>query len=107
MGMKEEYLLNVKSVLEKVKASENGLSNKEASDRLSKYGSNELPKKKENTFFDIFISQFKSPIVYILFIAMILSFIVGEITDGVFIFVVILGDAILGSVQEYRSNKNE
>lgn len=106
MDMKEEYLLNVKSVLEKVKASEKGLSSKEASFRLNKYGKNELPKKKESTFFDVFISQFKSPIVYILLIAMILSFIVNEITDGVFIFIVILGDAILGSVQEYRSNKN-
>lgn len=61
--------------------------------------------KTKNIYTSIF-EQFKNPIVYILLITMILSFIIGEYIDGAFILFVILIDAVLGSVQEYRSNKN-
>lgn len=63
-------------------------------------------KSKTKTFIQVFFEQFKNPIVYILLITMVLSFIIGEYIDGAFILFVILIDAVLGSVQEYKSNKN-
>ena len=105
--MKENwYLLSKEETIEKTNSNIEGLTKKEASYRLNKNGKNELPKSKQKTFLGVFISQFKNPIVYILLITMILSFIVGEYIDGLFILFVILIDAILGSVQEYKSNKN-
>ena len=105
--MKENwYLLSKEETIEKTNSNIEGLTKKEANYRLNKNGKNELPKSKQKTFLGVFISQFKNPIVYILLITMILSFIVGEYIDGLFILFVILIDAILGSVQEYKSNKN-
>ncbi len=105
--MKENwYLLSKEETIEKTNSNIEGLTKKEASYRLNKNGKNELPKSKQKTFLGVFISQFKNPIVYILLITMILSFIVGEYIDGLFILFVILIDAVLGSVQEYKSNKN-
>ena len=103
--MKDWHLIKTSDVLEELNTSKEGLSSKEASKRLKKYGKNELPKKKQKGFIRIFFSQFASPIVYILLIAMILSFIVNEITDGIFILIVVVSDAILGAYEEYRSDK--
>lgn len=100
------YLLKNDEVLNKLDTDLNGLSKNESKKRLSKYGLNQLPKGKKKSFLNIFISQFKNSIVYILIIAMLISFVIGEITDGLFILIVILSDAILGAIQEYKSNKN-
>ena len=104
--MKKEYLIKKEEVISNLESNINGLSTKEANKRLNKYGKNVLPKKKQKTFIQVFLSEFKNPIVYILFISMILSFIIGEYIDGLFILFVVLIDATLGSIQEYRSNKN-
>lgn len=100
------YSLENKGVLEKLDTNINGLSAKKASMLLKKYGKNELPKQDKKTYIEVFIDEFKNPIVYILLITMLLSFIIGEYVDAFFILFVILIDALLGSVQEYKSNKN-
>ena len=104
--MKKGYLIKKEEVISNLESNINGLSTKEANKRLNKYGKNVLPKKKQKTFIQVFLSEFKNPIVYILFISMILSFIINEYIDGLFILFVVLIDATLGSIQEYRSNKN-
>lgn len=104
--MKEYYQTNKENLFKIFKTSKKGLTEKEATKRLTSFGKNILPKKKKTTFLKVFISEFKNPIVYILFITMILSFITKEYIDGIFILFVVLLDAILGSIQEYRSNKN-
>ena len=54
----------------------------------------------------MFFSEFKNPICYILLITLTLSFIIGEYVDAIFILFVVLIDALLGSVQEYKSSKS-
>lgn len=104
--MKEYYQTSKENLFKIFKTSQKGLTEKEGTKRLTTFGKNILPKKKKTTFLKVFISEFKNPIVYILFITMILSFITKEYIDGIFILFVVLLDAILGSIQEYRSNKN-
>lgn len=104
--MKDAHLVKIDDIFSELNTTKNGLSKNEAFDRLQKNGRNEIEKKKQKTFLNIFINQFKSPIVYILLVAMVLSFVVKETTDGLFIFIVLICDAILGAVQEWRSNKN-
>lgn len=95
-----------KTVLKKLKSSLNGLSEKEAKLRLSRYGLNELPKEKKKSIIKIFFSSFKDPIIFILFIASVLSFFVGEIVDSLAILFIILIDAIVSTIQEYKAEKN-
>lgn len=97
--MEEERLWYRESALETLKFfetdKEKGLTTEEAGRRLEKYGKNIFPKAKSKTIWQIFFEQFKSPIILILVITVILSFIIGEIIDAVFILIVILSDALL------------
>lgn len=104
--MKNYYLMSTKETLQNLKTTKEGLSTKEATKRINTYGPNSLPKSKQKTYIQIFLSEFKSPICYILLITMLLSFIIGEYIDGIFILFVVLIDALLGSIQEYKSSKS-
>ncbi len=103
---KDWYQTTIKETYKLLNTSSNGLSTLEASKRLKEDGKNILPKGKKKTFLKVFIGEFKSPIVIILLITMVLSFIVKEYVDGTFIFLVVVLDALLGAVQEWKSNKN-
>src|SRR3989344_2195076 len=82
---------------------EHGLKKTEASARLNTYGWNELPKGKTDTLLLIFLRQFKSPLIYILFVASMIIFAMGETADGSIILGVLIFNAIVGTVQEGRA----
>ena len=95
-----------KEILEDFKTSMNGLTTKEATKRLEKYGYNELPKEEAKPLYKVFLGSFKDPIIYVLIVCAILSFIVGETLDGLAIIFIIMVDAIVSTIQEYKANKN-
>ena len=99
-SIKEEELFK------SINSSISGLSNKEAETRLQKYGRNVLPKPKKNSILKIFLSEFKNPIDYILLVTLILSIVVKEYVDAGFIFFIIIMDAVLGTIQEYKASKD-
>ncbi|WP_291963980.1 calcium-translocating P-type ATPase, SERCA-type [Caloramator sp.] len=84
----------------------NGLSNTEAKKRLQKFGRNEIVVNKKKSKFKIFLSQFNDFIVWVLIAATVISGIMGEKADAITIIAIILLDAILGFVQEYRTEKS-
>jgi magnesium-transporting ATPase (P-type) len=93
-----------KEVFDILQSSENGISPKEAQERLKKYGLNEV-KGKETTLLDIFIRQFKSSFIYLLFIAAVIAFLIGEKTDGLVILVFVLINVCLGFFQEAKAQR--
>ena len=92
-------------VLDQLDSSEKGLKPDQAEERLSRFGVNEIGKKKARTGLFIFLSQFKNPLVLILLGASIVSTLVGEMTDGIIILVIVTINGALGFFQEYRSEK--
>lgn len=104
MRFSEYTIKGKKEVLDILNSSENGISDKEAENRLKIYGFNEI-KEREVSLFDVFSRQFKSPFFYLLFIAAIIAFLVGEIIDGFVILVFILINVFLGFFQEARAQK--
>ncbi len=83
-----------------------GLTEKEAKKNLEKYGLNEIKEISNNAPLKIFLRQIKSNfIVYLLFGAMILSFIVGKTVTGYTILLVIFMVVVIGFVQEYKAEK--
>ena len=104
--MKNYYNKNKSEIFNELNSNEKGLNSKEAEIRLNNFGKNEIPKSKKKTIVDVFISQLKNPIIYILIVTIILSLLVGENVDAIFVFIIILLDATLGTVQEWRSAKN-
>jgi Ca2+-transporting ATPase len=69
------------------------------------YGENVLPSTKGPSAWAIFFGQFKNPLVYIILVAAAVSLAVGEYGDFAIIMAVVLLDAILGFVQEYRAQR--
>lgn len=82
-----------------------GLSLNEATKRLKTYGPNELTQKSKTSPWTIFFAQFKSILVVLLFIATITSLALGDTVEGVLILTIVILNAILGFVQEYRAEK--
>lgn len=82
----------------------NGLSQKEAEERLAKFGFNELPSLKRG-WLQILFSQLKSPFSYLLFIAGFVSLIIGEILDALLIFLFVFINLVFGFIQEYRAER--
>lgn len=80
-----------------------GLLEDEALKRLKKNGLNTLENKKKVTIFSIFLEQFKSPLIYVLLVALIIVFILGEVVDSFIILAVILINSIIGTVQEGKA----
>jgi P-type Ca2+ transporter type 2C len=97
--------LNSKEVIHILKSTKNGLTQEEAEKRLKKYGENKLPKKKRFTQFEVAMSQFKSPLVYVLLIAALISFFLKEFVDmGVILFAVAINSAV-GFIQETKAER--
>ena len=83
-----------------------GLSSEEAARRLSEAGPNRLPEPKQAGPIALFVRQFKSPFIYILMIAAVIALAIGQIPSAVFIVIVLLINASIGTVQEYAAQKS-
>ncbi len=103
--MVEYYLLSEKEVLSQLKSSERGLSSVEAEERLKVYGANKIREVERIHPFWIFLGQFKSPIIWILLAAMLISLLVQEFIDFYVIGAIVVLNSILGFVQEYRAER--
>ncbi|WP_327212275.1 HAD-IC family P-type ATPase [Rhizobium beringeri] len=82
-----------------------GLTSIEAEERLAELGSNTLPEPEPPSPLRVFLIQFRNPIIYILLLASALSFATGRIEDGLFILVVLLINASIGTYQEYSADR--
>ena len=71
--------------------------------RQSRQGKNELRAKKARTILDMIVEQLTDKMIIILFIASILSFILGETLEGIVILVIICINAIVSIIQEKKA----
>lgn len=83
-----------------------GLSVEEVEERKKKFGLNRLTHKRVRTWFEMFISQFKDVLVIILIAAAVIAAVLGEVSDAIIIFAVIMVNAILGTAQESKAEKS-
>lgn len=82
-----------------------GLSSSAAEERLLRYGENRLASKKKTAPIKIFLGQFRDVMVIILLIATAVSVFLGEVYDALTIIIIVLLNAILGFIQEYKTEK--
>ena len=98
------YSMTKEDVLDKVKTDEDGLTSKEARKRLERDGKNTLPKKKKDSVVKIFFNEFKNPILLLLLVAVIASFIGNEPVEAIAIILIVLVDVTMGTYQENKAN---
>ncbi|HUS59778.1 MAG TPA: HAD-IC family P-type ATPase, partial [Nevskiaceae bacterium] len=88
------------------KQQDSGLSSAEALKRLKQYGPNEIEGKKGLPWFKLVFDQFKSPLIYILFFAGVITLVLKEWTDASVIFLAVAVNTVLGFIQEFKAEKS-
>lgn len=99
------HALDKKEVLEKLQASEDGLSPKEAALRLAKYGKNEIKQLVKINPLLIFLQQFKSIFILILLAAALFSLTIGHYIDFSVISAIVIINSAIGFFQQYKAEK--
>jgi len=99
------YNQPIKAVLNELDSTVDGLSSREARSRLETHGENHLQEHKSQPAWLLFVRQFRNVLILILAGAAILSGMVGDIADTIIILVIVLLNAIVGFIQEYRAEK--
>ncbi len=107
---KEYYKLKVKEVLDDVSSSSSGLTEKEVTIRLDKYGLNKLKEEKKKSELYKFLLQFKNLMVIILIFASLFSFIVAILEkesffESIIILAIVILNAVFGYIQESKADK--
>jgi P-type Ca2+ transporter type 2C len=97
--------LSVDETLKTLNSSISGLSSSEAQKRLLEHGKNELIEEKKAGPIKIFFGQFKDILILILLIAAVAAYFVGDSLDAIVILIVVIINAVVGFIQEYRAEK--
>ncbi len=104
------YYYNSNKVLEIVESNPNGLSQKEAQQRLKKYGKNEMEREKRQSFIKSFFKQFLNIMVAILLMSAIVSLVIAivnkeyaDLFEGFVILFIVIMNALIGVFQENKA----
>lgn len=97
--------LSSAEIYKKLGSTEHGLTSAEAEKRQARFGLNELRAKKGGQLIRMVINQFSSSIIWILLFAFVFSLILGGYIDAVVIGSIIVLNAILGFIHEYKAEK--
>ncbi len=104
--MSDWYRLETADVLARLGADpERGLSQAEAQRRLAEHGPNELIERGLKSSWRILWEQLTAVMVVILIIAAVVSAVLGDHKDAVAILAIVVLNAVLGFIQEYRAEK--
>ena len=98
------YQSTLSEVVKKLKTSKKGLSEKESKARIKQYGANVIAQAKKLSRLRIFVRQFANTFTYILLLAAIISWYLGEHVDSMVILLAVALNVIVGFFQENKAN---
>ncbi len=94
------------ALLERLRSAPSGLDDEAAAHRLAWYGPNRLPEPPPRSIAALFLSQFKSPLIYILLVAAVITAAIGDVTDTAFILLVVMINSAISTYQENRAERS-
>ncbi|OHD55614.1 MAG: hypothetical protein A2Y33_13340 [Spirochaetes bacterium GWF1_51_8] len=97
--------LSAQDTLKKLRSSINGLTMEQADQLLDKYGTNEFGEVKKVTIWQKLWASFTEPMVIILFVATVFSFLIGDVIEGCAILGVVLINTIISLIQDGKAEK--
>ncbi|MGE7770423.1 cation-translocating P-type ATPase [Viridibacillus arvi] len=104
--MSEYHQQSSTEVMDILDVTKDGLSDYDVQKRQEEYGYNELVAGKRTSTMAVFFGQFKDLLVIILMIAAVISYLLGEVGSTIVILIVVILNAILGTVQHVKAEKS-
>jgi Ca2+-transporting ATPase len=101
----DAHTYTAEEVLDALRADAGGLTSLEASSRIETYGPNALPEGEKRSVASMILDQFKDFLIGLLIVAAVISGFLGEAADTIAIIVIVILNAVIGVVQEYRAQK--
>lgn len=99
------HLLSLSEISQLLDTKPSGLDPLIASERLTEYGKNEIEDKKKKTILQMLLHQLTDLMILILIAVAIISGFLGDLIDTIIILAIIIINATVGFIQEYRSEK--
>ena len=99
------HTLTADEVALRLETTPNGLSQEHAAQRLVHFGANELKEKRARSPWRMLLEQFSDFMIIVLIVAAIISGVVGDVEDTFAIIVIVILNAVIGFVQEYRAER--
>ncbi len=100
------YQQNHQQALDALQSTETGLSSQDAQKRLAQYGANKLAEEEKISRLTTLLHQFTSPLIYLLLIAAVITFLLHEYIDTGVILAVVIINAIIGFTQEIKAEES-
>jgi Ca2+-transporting ATPase len=99
------HLLPLSEINRLLHTSPSGIANITATQRLSEHGKNQIEDKKKKTILQMLLHQLLDFMILILIAAAIISGLLGDVTDTIIIIAIVIINALVGLIQEYRAEK--
>ena len=99
------HSIEADEVLQRLESSAQGLTAAVAQQRLAEYGPNIIPEKKRRSLFKILLGQFSDFMILVLLAAALISGFIGDPQDTIAILVIVLLNAVIGAIQEFRAER--
>lgn len=99
------HLLPISEIYQLLNTSKQGLHEATAEERQMQYGLNELTEKKKISVFVLLLHQFKDVMIIVLLVAAVIAFAIGDVKDTIVILAIVILNAVVGFMQEYRAEK--
>lgn len=104
--MKKYFSRSKEEIMKEFFITDKGFTKDEVDKLREKYGINEITECEKESALKIFLSQFKDFLVMILIFAGLISMITGNVESTVVIFVVIIMNSILGTIQHIKAESS-
>ena len=99
------HLLPLSKINQLLNTSPSGIDDVSVPQRLSEHGKNQIEDKKKKTVLQMLLHQFTDFMILVLIAAAVISGILGDVTDTIIILSIIIINAVVGFIQEYRADK--
>ena len=99
------HSFSIEKTFREIKSRPTGLTKKEARERAKRFGPNKLPEKRPFSRVGLFLEQLRSPLIYILLMAGVITLALNEYTDAIVIFGAVFLNTVVGYFQESKANQ--
>ncbi|MCP3102233.1 HAD-IC family P-type ATPase [Myxococcus sp. K15C18031901] len=99
------HALSPEATLGRLGSGAQGLTDEQARERLARHGANVLERQKREGPLALLWRQLNSPFIWVLIVSAVLAVVMGKVTDGLVVAVVVVLNTLIGFVQEFRASK--